>query len=287
MQSRQRLRDELRFTTEFNALFDVMQQLAVSQLRRADEQSAHRIWLTDRLQRECFPLLPPSARNERLVRGGVRGRLLVVFTSEEGFVGPLYAAVMRTALALVEEATQWMLVGQRGLRWLETRAQLLAVEPMPSAEEADARMRRLSQTILTRYRQLDLRDVWLIAPRFVSMTRQEVKVQQLLPLPLGESGSLMQTRELILEPSVEAVVQQLASLWVEAVCVEAFWSGRRAELAARALHVEVARGELSKRARIIRYELFKAMHERVDVLVRETCIIQRHAVSARAMQRGG
>ena len=35
MQSQKRLRDELQFVTECTALFDVMQQVAVSQLRHA------------------------------------------------------------------------------------------------------------------------------------------------------------------------------------------------------------------------------------------------------------
>ena len=81
--------------------------------------------------------------------------------------------------------------------------------------------------------------------------------------------------DLVIEPSVERVVELLASMWVEAVCLETLWSARRAEFAARALHVEVSRQELGKRARRVRHEFFKTLHERVDVLVRETCVVQR------------
>ena len=125
------------------------------------------------------------------------------------------------------------------------------------------------------------RDAWLVAPRFLSTIRQDVMVQQLLPLPVPQERTMQQLTDLVIEPSMAALLQQVASIWLRSVCVEAFWSARRADCAARALHIEAARQELAKRTRRIQYEFFKTLHERLDVMVRETCVVQRHAARRR------
>lgn len=278
MQSQKRLRDELRFVTEFNALFDVMQQVAVSQLRRTDERAALHPGISDLLLRDVIATLPARSRRHPLVTGGGGARLIVAVTSDEGFVGPLHANVIRQAASRAEEAraAAWVFVGQRGVKLLGDGAASSEVMAVPPDDEADAEMRRLAAYLIDRYTGDSLQDVWLAAPRFVSASHQEVIVRQLLPLPVGGASAAKEAWR-ALEPSLDRVLQELAQCWVEAVCVETFWSARRAELAARALHVESSRQELARHAKAIRHEFFKTLHERADVLVRETCVVRRRA----------
>jgi len=274
MQSQQRLRDELQFVTEFHALFDVMQHVAIARLHRAESAMPTQVKLTPILVKDIFPLLPVRSMQQPSLRGGVRGRLLVVITSDEGFVGPLYANVIREALRAADDKTQWLLVGGRSVRLLGERAARAQVIPIPSDEESAATMQRVGDMILARYRREALRDVWLIAPRFLSMARQDIVRQRLLPLPLEETQRVEREDDVILEPSLDEVMAQLERLWVVETCVEAFWSARRAEWAARALHVEASRQELTKHAQVVHHEFCKTRHERVDALVRETCLAQ-------------
>jgi len=275
MRSQKRLRDELRFITEFNTLCDVIQQSAVSQLSRANARATQQPLLMEILRREFLPLVPASAAAHPLVRAGVRGHLLVVFTSDEGLVGPLHAEVVRQAQQRAGRQTQWIMVGQRGMRLLGTQAVTSRVMPIPSEDEEPDRLRKLSAVILAQFTREALQDAWLVAPQFISTTRQEVTAQQLLPLPVPPSQGRHSDEALIIEPSVERIVHELATLWVEYACVETFWSARRAEFAARALHMERSRQELATHSKRLQYEFFKALHERVDVMVRETCVMQR------------
>lgn len=282
MLSQRRLRSELQFVSEFNALFDVVQQVAVSQQRRLEERLAGEASTADVLMREFFRLLPSEARRHPLVRAGQQGRLLVVITSDEGLVGPLHTAVMRHALAHAEGAsTRWLLIGGRGLRLLGPQPTAPRVIPIPAAEEAEAQMQRVGQFVLGQFQRAQLQSAWLVAARFLSPTRQDVVTRQLLPLPVGASDEAAPVGELILEPSLPRVVEALAQAWVASVCIESFWSARRAEYAARALHVEASRHELAKRTRRLHHQFFKTMHERIDVLVRETSVVQRHMARQR------
>ena len=273
MPSQKRVRDELQFVIELTTLFDVLQQTAVSQLRRADERVAQQPHLQEWLTHDVFPLLPVAAEQDALVRGGSRGQLLVLLTSNEGLAGPLHGAVVREALRRAEDKAEWWLVGQRGRRLLNAQITPAQVIPAPSDDQADIQMRRVARALLARYTQATVREAWLVTSRFVSATHQEAVAYPLLPLPLGRGVGRLTDPELIIEPSVQQVVREVASLWVEAVCVEAFWSARRAECSARTLHMELSCQALTKQLRLIRYELYKAMHERVDVAVRESCLV--------------
>ncbi len=289
MLSEQRLREDLRFVSEFATLCDVVQQAAVAQLHRADERWGAAPSLTDVLRQDFFPLVPEQARTHLLTRGGPGGRLLVVMTSDEGMVGPLHALVLRHAHALQMPETRWMLVGQRGARLVGDRPGQMRVMAMPAEEELGHRMGQLARAVLHEFVTANLRDAWLVAPRYRSATRQEVVEYPLLPLPCGVPSRTAASADLVLEPDAEAVVQGLATVWVAWQCLEACWSARRAEFAARAMHMESARHELAQHSRRLQHEFFKAMHTRVDVMVRESCIVQRHGLRrpAPSSTRGG
>ena len=291
MRSQKQLRDELRFVTEFTTLFDVVQQAAATQLRHLDEQARRRPPLLARVRQDFFPLLPSDAAAHPLVRGGAAGRLMVVITSDEGLVGPLHTAVVHEAQRRAGEAASWLFIGQRGARIAGAVPGRVHVVSMPTEERTEEQLSRVRQFIFTEFRTHALQAAWLIAPRYVSTTHQEVAAEQLLPLPAprqaGLPVNLPDTAEgrLIVEPSVARVVERLAEAWVGVACREMFWSARRAECAARVLHVEASRQELGRRAKSARHQFFKAMHERLDVMVRETCVVQRHAVRRTALRQ--
>ena len=282
MRSQKQLRDELRFVTEFNTLFDVVQQTAVTQMRHLEEKSARMRQLNAVLQHDFFPMLPQAIAQHPCIDGGTAGRLMVVITSDEGLVGPLHAAVIQQACSQAVLPASWLFIGQRGWRMaagqlLEGPAQVLA---MPPEERVDEQLSRINTFIMTQYRSQQLKDVWVVAPHFVSTTHQEVAVQQLLPIPLGKNR--MTDERLVIEPSFDAVVGALARVWVETVLRDFYWSARRAESAARAMHVEASRQELLRHSRQVKHEFFKTIHERIDVMVRETCVVQRQ-VARRAL----
>lgn len=279
MRTHRRVSDELRFVSEFNILLDVTQQVAISQLRRLDERLAQAPPLVEVLAREYLPLLPRAARSSALVQGGAQGRLLLLLTSDEGMVGPLHASVVQRAMTYSDETTQWLVLGQRGLRLLGRQSRSVESMPVPSEDEVPEWCRRLGVGLRTRFVREQLQHVWLIAPHFVSPTRQDIVVHQVLPLPVPELPVPIEDDERVMEPSLDRVLEALAALWVEHVCLEAFYSARRAELAARALHVESSRHELAQHSQRLRHELFKSLHERVDLQVRETCVVQRQVAS--------
>jgi F0F1-type ATP synthase gamma subunit len=187
--------------------------------------------------------------------------------------------VVREALTRAEGPTRWVLIGQRGRKLLGAAAAQAETMHAPEEATAESQMREVARGLLGYYQQQpQVGEMWLIAARFISATRQTVHAYPLLPLPTAGVPALVDERPVVIEPTLDAVLQALAGCWVSALCVEAYWSARRAELAARALHVEASRQELLQRSAKVRHEFFKTVHERVDRLVRETCVVRRHAL---------
>ena len=284
--SLKQLRDELRFLTDFGTLCDVMQQAAISQLARGDDAASASPRVADFLARECLPMLPASAAAHPLLARRERRRTVVVLTSNDGLVGPLHGLVIRKALALAQGPTAWILVGQRAARLLGSTARGARQMPLPSDEDAAAKWQRLGDIVLSDFERGATTEAVLVAPRYVSRSRQEVAVYPLLPLPVEMLGSAPRQRDILLEPSLDAVVRRLAVAWMAATGLEAQAAARRAEHAARILHMERARDELAGHTKTVHYQLFKTMHTRVDVMVRETCVVQRLAQVRRRAAAG-
>lgn len=294
--SPKQLRDELRFLTDFGTLCDVMQQAALSQLAHDDDAAGAAPRVRDFLQRECLPMLPSSAAAHPLLKRGQppfaqKGarpllRTIVLMTSNEGLVGPLHGLLARKALALAQGPTAWILIGQRALRLLGPSARGARQMPLPLDADAAATWHRFGEVLVNDAMRGASTEAVLVAARYASRTRQEIAVYPLLPLPADAIGSAPRPQEILLEPSLDAVIQSLAVAWIAATGLEAHASARRAEHAARILHMERARDELTGQARSLRHHLFKTMHTKVDVMVRETCVVHRLAEVRRRAAAG-
>ena len=284
--SPKQLRDELRFLTDFGTLCDVMQQAALSQLAHDDDAAGAAPRVRDFLQRECLPMLPSSAAAHPLLAHRDGRRTIVLLTSNEGLVGPLHGLVARKALALAQGPTAWILIGQRALRLLGPSARGARQMPLPSDADAAAKWHRFGEVLVNDAMRGASSEAVLVAARYVSRSRQEIAVYPLLPLPMDAIGSAPRPQEILLEPSLDAVIQSLAVAWIASTGLEAQASARRAEHAARILHMERARDELTGQARSLRHHLFKTMHTKIDVMVRETCVVHRLAEVRRRAAAG-
>lgn len=98
------------------------------------------------------------------------------------------------------------------------------------------------------------------------MTHQATTAQRLLPLPRPQTAV---PEDLVIEPSMERATERLVWAWLRIGLEDAWWMNRLAELAARVLHLEEAREDLTTQTNTLRRDVFKAMHERLDTMARE------------------
>ncbi len=269
MPSLKQLRDDLGFVHECQTLFGAMQHTALAQLGRILQAHRSKRPVGPILEQWCLPMVPEAAFRHPLLRAPTavgEGSLIVLMTGDQGLVGPLYHEVIRLALAQACEPSHWIALGVRGSTLLTERDVPHQTIPSPVEEDVPPLMRRLATQLIQQIRQTPVSRVWLVSSRFDSMTRHIATAQPLLPWP---SRSAAAPEDVVSEPSLERAVEQLVWTWLRIRLEDAWWTNRLAELAARALHLEEARDDLTAQSTALRRELCKAMHQRLDTMARE------------------
>ena len=132
----------------------------------------------------------------------------------------------------------------------------------------------------------------MIYPRFKTITTQRIASERLLPCsftPLDseyltgfklteqeikqkeekKSGFLSTKEEMLIEPRLKDVIEELVRLWVGFMISDIFWSSKLSEFAARLMHLDGSQQRLSKINQTLRLEYFRYVHMLADKTIRE------------------
>ena len=115
--------------------------------------------------------------------------------------------------------------------------------------------------------------VFIVYPRFFSLTMQRIEAVSVLPFTKPETEATPPsglTREaLLIEPSVRQVIRRLIELWLDFKILDIFWSSKQSEYAARIMHLEGSTQELSHLNERLLFEYFRQVHTLRDKSIRE------------------
>lgn len=230
---------------------------------------------------DCFRLIPPDQCRHPFLEvpgadsfssGGSRRLGLVIVTFDEGFLGGLDGLVVRNALLTPgAERAELTVVGERGRAMLAERHRAFTYFPWVSSQIEAVSVERLRDHLTAQYLSLALGRIIMFYPRFVSFVQQETASFRLLPYqpPLSPAGE-GRAAEVILEPSAAQIIEYLVGLLLASEIEEMFWLSRRAELAARIMHLEATGRKLVEMKNKLRLQYFRVKHEVTDTSIRET-----------------
>ena len=111
--------------------------------------------------------------------------------------------------------------------------------------------------------------VFVVYPRFISITLQQAEIEELLPLSKDFSAGSISIPQILVEPDLESVIEGWVKSWLGFRFFQIFWSSRLAELAARIMHLEGSVQEMTKINNHLRMEYFKYLHGLSDRSIRE------------------
>ncbi len=170
-------------------------------------------------------------------RGAERIEVLVI-TSDKGLCGPFNTNIIRRASEFLEEHRERVLtlhlVGRKGRDFFRRRGAKITREYLElsrKVEYADAA--RIAGDIIERYVSRDLDAVHMIYNEFKSVLRQQVVLEQLLPIRKLESDEPLATQDYIYEPSSKELLDALLPKHVEYQVLRALFESSAAEHAAR------------------------------------------------------
>lgn len=265
-----KLKSNLQFNKNLGDLVEVMKLAATSQFnqfRLKAEPSLEFIRLLDGL----FAELSGAAGIENslfAVRDDLPA-LLVLVSSDEGFLGELNFLLVNSLLDARRKDDIIACTGKQGANYLEEINVEFSFFDSPGEKIEAKALAGLRDYILGQYLNKKAGRVYIVYPKFISITIQQVETETLLPLPRdSESRKAVNTR-LLVEPGFQPVLEGWIKSWLDFRLYQIFWSSKLSEYAARIMHLEGSVQELRRINSRLNMEYFKYLHGLSDKSIRE------------------
>ncbi len=204
--------------------------------------------------------------------------IIIVISSDEGFIGDLNALIINRMLELRQEQDKLIVMGQQGehyLRDLDIEFKLL---PSVADKVNISQVESLRDEVMNLYTGGGFSRIWVVCASFVNITAQQIEAEQLLPLSetyffrgleKKEGAPEKEGLEFLFEPDTGMVIEGWVRLWLVFRFYQFFWSSKLAEFAARVMHLEGSIQELNRVNQRLRMEYFKYLHSLSDKTIRE------------------
>ena len=264
-----KLKSNLEFNKNFGNLIEVMKLVATlqfNQFRLKQEPSGDYI----RLLNDVFSVLLSSGlKHDLLTPKEDLPSLLLLVSSDEGFLGELNFLLVNKLLDSRGEGDYIVCAGQQGANYLGELQLNFSLFDSPGEKIDSGPLASIRDFILAQYLDHKIGRVYAVYSRFVNLTAQQVELEILLPLPKTPGLASRPIPHLLVEPDPQAVIEGWIKSWLDFRLFQIFWSSKLAELAARIMHLEGSMQELGKINSHLRMEYFKYLHGLSDRSIRE------------------
>lgn len=239
MATEREIRLRVRSIRNIQQVTKAQQTISASKMRRAQESVLASRPFEERL-REVLNDLAPYAEPDAsplLKRRNVRRALIVLVTSDRGFVGAMNTNTARAALRQSEQlpGASWVAVGRKGiaqLRRLGVRlvADFSGLGDRPTTADTNA----IAKVATEEFTNANVDEVYIAFTRFVNTLRQVPTIRRLLPLvPEEEDIDNRAALQYIFEPDPATVLGAVLPRLVEVSIYQAILDNLASEHSAR------------------------------------------------------
>ena len=281
------LKKEMRFSTELLSLISTLKNIAASRYHSLErekerfEQFMHSF--TDFFRAvNLVEVNHPLARSMTDVLG------IVMVTSDSGFMGGLNAGVIEAASELQgsmsDEKVRLIVLGEKGASKLADAQRKFKFFRGIADETRYEQALEVANYAVEEVRAKRIGKLVLVYPKPESFSKQTIETINVLPCAelfdrsaesaIAKRGKerrfIADARKVIVESSFEDMVVYLARTWVVSKLYEVFEDSKLSEYAARAMHLEGSNQKLEKDLKKLKYQVFRASHEKIDKGMRES-----------------
>lgn len=283
------LKKEMTFSREMNELIDILRRTAISQFQslytRKRELTHPERYLE--LLGGFFKAIDFKQVNHPIMKNPTTNLLLIVVTTDMGFLGGLNASIVEEAFRRVEGKGQVhvLVIGEKGQSYLEEMEKDFAFLPGISSDIHQAEIERVSQYIFSTALRKKIGHIVVAYPKFFSFGHQEIECLQLLPyLDNDESSPSTEKIPMIYEPFLDKIVDYFLRKWLFYRVQDILWHSKLSEFATRAKHLEGSMLKLEEETKVLSLQYFRSKHEVTDRTLRDIFSGRLQAIRARRKQ---
>jgi F-type H+-transporting ATPase subunit gamma len=227
------LKGRIRSVQNTRKITRTMELVSTSKLKRAQDRvvaarpyaEALRQVLADLVTPELAERFPLLRQPAPLAKGGPRRAAVILLTSNRGLAGAFNANLIKEARRGIEslEGDGYTVdlygIGKKGIGFFKYLGRKWALERMDIGDKPTAdHAAEIAEPLIQAYEAGELASVDLVQARFLSALQTPPATMRLLPVaaPAGQGGGGAggQSKDYILAPSAEAILQELLPLYV-------------------------------------------------------------------------
>ncbi|MCM2274750.1 MAG: ATP synthase F1 subunit gamma [Candidatus Didemnitutus sp.] len=198
-----------------------------------------------------------EAAHPFLVKREVKTRGILLVTTDKGLAGPLNANLFKAVLD-VKTPAKFVVIGRKGAQFLGRAKKNLVAEFSVSDRAAFAEVKPIVEYMMKMYLDGEIDTLEVIYPRFKNTLVQEPTVRPLLPLSnvkdfvahlrteSGQAGRHADDRDMLFEPSAQAVLEALLPFYVNRYVYQIILSAKASEHSARMVAMKTAKDNATK-----------------------------------------
>jgi len=238
-----------------------MQLVSSSKMKRAQDAAIagrpYALLLADLLDTvgEKLELAGASIKHPFFEKREVKTRGILVLSTDKGLCGPLNTNLFRKIIEEVKGTAKFITVGRKATQFISRSQRSLIAEFTVSDKAEFAELRPMLKLLIDSYLDGTVDTIEVAYPSFVNVLVQEPIIRSLLPITdmrevleqikkrVGAAPSLearSDTREMIFEPSPQAILADLPDLYVKVIIHQLLLESRAAEYSARMVAMKAA-----------------------------------------------
>ena len=238
MANTRELRRRIKSVKNTAQITKAMQMVAVTKMRRAQNQATSGRPYSENLKVSLGRLLPriDMSAHPLLVGNDSKNSAVILLSTDKGLVGALNTNLIRTVVSQnLGGSVFFYTVGRKGRSFVvRTNKDLKAdFENLDTVTFRQAK--QLSKLLIDSFKLEEIGEVYLIYPQFISTLRQEPRKLKLLPIELahlgGENGA--ESSEFLFEPDPDALLDYLLVHHVQEQIYQALLETKASEHSAR------------------------------------------------------
>ena len=272
MASLTQLKKDIQFNGRLGGLLNVLKSIAAQQYQALEETLKVNPALFEALQ-AIAGTFDPARLPHPFTRGGGPVGVIAV-TTDSGLLGGLNQQVISAGLREYrKEPGEMMVIGKRGTTYVHEHR--FACKEFPGIQEENRRAlaEQVRDYVLNRVLQGEIGSLFIAYPRSVSFAVQRIEVIQALPcqswLKGADAAAPVTGGPILMESSVERVLEYAVWVWLAEKLYEVFGSSRLSEFGARSAHLEGSTQELQRRKTRLMRRYFRERREVIDRGMRE------------------
>ena len=223
------LKGRIRSVQNTRKITRTMELVSTSKLKRAQDRvvaarpyaEALREVLADLVTPDLSERFPLLRRPASPAKGGPSRAAVILLTSNRGLAGAFNSNLIKEARRRVEElegagyTVELYGIGKKGIGFFKYLRRKLALERMDIGDKPTAdHAAEIAQPLIEAYSNGSLASVDLVHAKFISPLTTPPTTARILPVETVEGGTAGPSRDYILAPSAEAILEQLLPLYV-------------------------------------------------------------------------